>query len=149
MWELTPDTKILSESKLTWLELQKGLKGTPMEVLAPTFVCAEKLSKVNALLLTSVAVLESGWGKSALSKRTKNLFGFQAYDRNPAGAKVFVSYEEGIFFVAEYIRTRYATAGGAYYKGGTLKAMGSLWASDPQWTQKVCSVAATLRRRSQ
>ncbi|HOA64616.1 MAG TPA: hypothetical protein PKL89_02035, partial [Coprothermobacter proteolyticus] len=82
-------------------------------------------------------------------KRTKNLFGFQAYDRNPSGAKVFISYEEGIFFVAEYIRTRYATAGGAYYKGGTLKAMGSLWASDPQWTQKVCSVAATLRRRAQ
>jgi beta-N-acetylglucosaminidase len=149
MWELTPETKIMSASNLTWLQLHLALKGTPLEVLSLSFVCAEKMSGVNALLLTSVAVLESGWGKSPLSQRTKNLFGFQAYDSNPSSmAKVFKSYEEGIFYVADYIKTRYATFGGRYYVDGTLAGMGTLWASDKQWVQKVCSVAGTLKRRA-
>ncbi|WP_018962747.1 glucosaminidase domain-containing protein [Coprothermobacter platensis] len=148
MWELTPDTKIISSSGISWLQFQRALKGTPMETLGPTFACAETVSGVNAVLLSSVAVLESGWGKSPLSKRTKNLFGFQAYDRNPSGAKVFSSYEEGVFFVADYIKTHYASPGGVFYRDGTLKSMGKLWASDPHWVEKVCSVAATLKRRA-
>ncbi|NPV88338.1 N-acetylmuramoyl-L-alanine amidase [Coprothermobacteraceae bacterium] len=148
MWELTLDTKILSTSGVNWRQLGKALRNTPLERLAPSFVAAEKTFGVNALMLASMAVLESAWGKSALSKRTKNLFGFRAYDRNPSGAAVFRTYEQCILIVAKYIGDFYATPGAVYYRGGTIKAMGKLWASDPNWAEKVCGVARTLARRS-
>ena len=74
------------------------------------FVEAQENYGINALLLFTQAVHESGWGTSALAMNKNNLFGWGAFDSNPNNAASFASVAEGINIHAgkslrEYINT--------------------------------------------
>src|SRR5207237_3887427 len=55
----------------------------------------------------------------------------------PNGYLAYDSFEESIRSAADYIGTAYARPGGLHYRGGTIAAVGSVYAADPLWPDKV------------
>ena len=112
-----------------------------MENMGEIFKHAEKRFGVNAYFLASVAVLESNFGKSAIARDKKNLFGFGAYDDDPYGyAHGYHSFAESVVKVADYLNKQYLTQGGADYNGTTTADIGVRYATDKNWSNKVNQV---------
>lgn len=121
------------------------LKGTPMEGMGELFKHAEKRFGVNAYFLTGIAVLESNYGRSAIARDKKNLFGFGAYDDDPYGhAHSYHSFGESVIKVADYLNKNYLTEGGAYYKGTTTADVGMNYALDKKWSEKINRVIKNI-----
>lgn len=113
-----------------------NLKNSPLDGLGKTFKEAEEKYNINALYLFAKAIHESYYGLSEIAQEKKNLFGYQAYDKDPLGnAKPFKSYEESIMFVAESMNNRYLTPPASNYNHPETGAPGSnLCANDGKTT---------------
>ena len=101
-------------------------------------------------------MLESGWGTSAIARYKRNLFGYNAYDRDPwKHARRFSSHARGVAAVAEILRDSYLTPGGTRWYGfTTLRGINRYYASDIHWADKIAVLAnvidylvVTLRER--
>ena len=113
------------------------------------FYYVEQQYNVNGLFVAAIAVHESGWGTSALSLRTKNLFGYGAYDRDPSAyASQFGAYESGIDLVSRVLVKYYLNpkgtpiyneeiAQGTYFHGATVKVVNTAYESDKRWGENV------------
>lgn len=127
----------------------KNDKNNVFKENAEYFYYAEQQYDVNGIFIAAVAIHESGWGTSAISLSKKNLFGYQAYDRNPyESASSFGTYAEGIDLVARVFAKYYLNpvgksiyggekATGTYYKGSTLTSVNSSYASDKNWANAI------------
>ena len=116
---------------------------------AEYFYYIEQQYNINGIFVAAVAIHESGWGTSNISKNKKNLFGYGAYDSDPSGsAYTFQSYAEGIdlvsrVFVKYYLNPKGTpiyggeTATGTYFEGATLTAVNTRYASDKNWANAV------------
>ena len=116
---------------------------------AEYFYYVEQQYNINGIFVAAVAIHESGWGTSNISKNKKNLFGYGAYDSDPSGsAYTFQSYAEGIdlvsrVFVKYYLNPKGTpiyggeTATGTYFEGATLTAVNTRYASDKNWANAV------------
>lgn len=83
------------------------------------FYDAEQKYGINGVFLASIAIHESGWGKSNIAKDKHNLFGFGAYDSSPyESAVTFDSYSEGALTVANWLISNYLNPAGVLLKTG-------------------------------
>lgn len=57
---------IFEPSNVSTKTLKNALEGTNLKELAPAFVKAEKKYGINAIAMTSIAALESGWAKASV-----------------------------------------------------------------------------------
>ena len=81
---ITLDTNLLSKSGASAWAIDEYLKATTsLPPLGTAFIAAEKRYGVNARFLLAAAMHESGWGTSYISRDKHNLFGYNAYDRDP------------------------------------------------------------------
>ena len=139
---------IKSKSAITAKELEYCFEGTGLEGTGKAFVKAEMVSGINAMFMASLAMNESGMGRSSLARNKNNLFGFGANDGNPYGdAYSFDSKDECIMYVAKFLREHYVD--GSYYRGGTIPAVNSVYASDPDWSWKVWNNMLWMERKIQ
>lgn len=114
--------------------LQNGLV-SPLDELACNFLACEEEHKINAIMLASIAALESGWGTSDLSENSNNLFG---WTNNDGEFMEFDSKEECIQYVAQAISEKYLNEDGEYYSGGTtIEHIASLYCDQPEWEKEV------------
>lgn len=116
---------------------------------AEYFYYIEDEYNINGLFVASIAIHESAWGTSNISKKKFNLFGYGAYDSNPYnGAYSFESYAESIDLIARVLVKYYLnpagtkiydgqTASGKYYSGNTLSAVNKRYATDKNWANAV------------
>ena len=116
---------------------------------AEYFYYAEKQYGINGIFLASVAIHESGFGTSSISKDKKNLFGYGAMDSNPyGGAYYFNTYAEGIDLLARVFIKYYLNpngtkiydgniADGRFYSGNTISSVNIKYASDKNWANSV------------
>lgn len=129
---LTNKTNLSSE------DLEKGLINTNLKGLGKDFKNAEEKYGVNAILLMAMAKHETGNGNSYLAKEKNNLFGFNAIDQDPINkAREFEDKSESIDYVAKFLKENYLNKDGKFYNGISTKAIGKLYASDPDWSDKV------------
>ncbi|MFI5284724.1 MAG: glucosaminidase domain-containing protein [Candidatus Dormibacteria bacterium] len=141
----TVDTNLTLPSGETAASLDQFLAGSALAGLGASFMHAETTYHVSARYFVAHAILESGWGTSAIAQFKHNLFGFGADDANPYGdAVTFTSFDACIQYVAQFIATNYLTAGGQFYHGPTLRGMNVDYASDPNWAEKIASIADTI-----
>jgi flagellum-specific peptidoglycan hydrolase FlgJ len=141
----TVDTNLTSPSGETAASLDGFLANSALAGLGASFMQAEATYHVSARYFVAHAILESGWGTSAIAQDKHNLFGFGANDSNPYGdAATFTSFDACIQYVAQFIETHYLTVGGPYYHGPTLRGMNGDYASDPNWAEKIASIADTI-----
>ncbi|MFZ0921150.1 MAG: glucosaminidase domain-containing protein [Candidatus Dormiibacterota bacterium] len=141
----TVDTNLTLPSGETAASLNQFLNGSALAGLGASFMLAETTYHVSARYFVAHAILESGWGTSAIAQYKHNLFGFGADDANPYGdATTFASFDACIQYVAQFIATNYLTVGGQFYHGPTLRGMNVDYASDPNWAEKIASIADTI-----
>ena len=153
----TPNTDVLSVSGYAaWMIDETLGLTTPLPRLGAAFMRAERDEGINARYLVAHAMLESGWGTSAIARYKRNLFGYNAYDRDPwKHARRFASHARGVTTVAAILRESYLTPGGRRWYGfTTLRGINRYYASDVHWADKVAVLAnvvdylvVTLRER--
>lgn len=95
----------------------------------------------NALMTFSLAINESGWGRSNLAINKKNLFGHSAYDSDPNAATGYKDVSEGILYHNQYyINSLYSNVNSSIskgtYFGDKSSGMNIHYASDPHWGEK-------------
>lgn len=152
---ITKNIKLNQPSGLTLNEFKKVLSGNSqdkdkiIENNAEYFYYAEKQYGVNGIFIASVAVHESNWGTSSIAKQKKNLFGYGAYDRDPAGSAYnFTDYSECIDLLGRVFAKYYVNppgtaiydnqkASGKYYHGATLEGVNTKYATDKNWANAV------------
>lgn len=141
----TVDTNLTLPSGETAASLDQFLNGSALAGLGASFMQAEATYHVSARYFVAHAILESGWGTSAIAQYKYNLFGFGADDANPYGdAMTFTSFNACIQYVAQFIATNYLSPTGRFYHGPTLRGMNVDYASDPNWAEKIASIADTI-----
>jgi beta-N-acetylglucosaminidase len=141
----TVDTNLTLPSGETAASLDQFLDGSALAGLGGSFMQAEATYHVSARYFVAHAILESGWGTSSIAQNKHNLFGFGADDANPYGdAMTFPSFDACIQYVAQFIATNYLVPTGRFYHGPTLRGMNVDYASDPNWAEKIASIADTI-----
>ena len=145
---ITLDTNLLSRSGTSAWAIDEYLRAnTPLPALGAAFMAAEEKYGVNARFLLAAAMHESGWGTSSISRRKHNLFGYNAYDRDPGRyASAYRGYAAGIDDVARFIKEAYLTPDGRWWGGRpTLRAMQRYWSSSGSWGERVSRIASSIR----
>ncbi len=116
---------------------------------AEYFYYVEQQYNINGMFVAAVAIHESAWGTSNIAQSKRNLFGYQAYDRDPYGnAQGFSTYAEGIDLVSRVFVKYYINppgtaiyngekAVGTYYKGSTISSVNVSYATDKNWANGV------------
>ena len=119
---------------------------TPLRGLGSAFMQAERRYDVNARYLVAHAMHESDSGTSFIARSKHNLFGYNAYDRDPSGAATrFNSAARGIAAVAEFVSRSYLSPSGRWWTGApTLRGM-HYYASDPHWGQAIVDRANKMQ----
>lgn len=110
-----------------------------------TFIDCQNKYGVNALMVYSMAIHESGYGSSGFAEGIYNLFGWGAYDSDPSQAEEYSSIKENIKKqMGENLRY-YMDYSHSYYHGTCIGNKGTgfnvLYASDADWSMKICSYA--------
>lgn len=133
---------VLIPSYLSSEQLERGLLGE-LKQYAPYFIQAEQDTGINAIFLSSVATLESGWGKSKVAKTKNNLFGWTA----KGGYRSFKSPQECIAFVAEQIKALYLTPGGIYFNGFEVEDVNVRYNGRQSWENNVTQIMSQITAR--
>lgn len=113
--------------------------------LGYAFYYSQENYGMNALINLALASLESGSGKSNISRLKYNLFGHGAVDSNPTeGAATYALPEMGVYDNAFYWYTYgYSFPSDARFYGGQLgnKVNGAnvKYSSDPYWGEKIAA----------
>ena len=131
------DMPITQPSGLTADAFEQALAGTGLAGLGEALIRAEAATGINSLVLAGIIAHESGWGSSALARDKNNLAGLGAYDDCPGMAIRFDSREECIFYLARLIAD-----------GGSLEEIGTWYASDPTWAEKVAGCMRVIGEKN-
>ena len=132
------------EDAVNKIKSDNKLKG-----LYSSFLDAEKKYNVNAIILTSIACLESGYGTSKLATEKNNLFGLDAPDELKGTGKFgsgFKDKETCIDYAGHRIGKQYLeldnSAKWRYCDGKKdLYSIGNKWCETRGWAEKVISIA--------
>lgn len=132
------------ESGVTEEQLESALYRDLSEY-ADVFIECEKKYGVNAILLASLAALESGWARSDLAMDKNNLFGWKQSSGEYAS---FESKEKCILEVAEAISEKYLSETGEYYTGDTLiENVAEYYSPSKEWIDLLKEVANGIMER--
>lgn len=110
--------------------------------LGSTLISVQNAYGVNAAMILSVAINESGWGKSKIALEKNNLFGLNAVDTNPGqSANTYESPKDCVEqFAKHYMSKGYLDPQDWRYYGGIFGnkeiGIGVKYASDPYWGEK-------------
>ena len=106
---------------------------------------------MNALLVYSIGILESGNGQSEYARKRNNLFGIAAYDSNPDAADYFPSVEQCIKEEMGILLRGYTDINDFRFFGPHLGNKGSgvnvKYAGDPYWGMKIAAIAYSIDKR--
>jgi hypothetical protein len=144
---ITLDTNLLSKSGVSAWAIDEYLEAaTPLPPLGAAFVHAEQKYGINARFLLAAAVHESGWGKGYIARAKHNLFGYNAYDRDPLRfASAYGTFAANIDDTARFIKDAYLTRTGRWWGGQpTLRSMQQFWSSSHTWGINVSRIVTSI-----
>lgn len=139
-------TNIFEPSNISTTTLKKALEGTSLEELAPAFVKAEKKYGINAIAMTSIAALESGWGKSRRAVNDNNLTGLGVYSDSAKGINANTK-EKNILMTAERLATHYSKPGQMYYNGTGFDGVNRKYSASKTWGWKCENIAFRIMNK--
>ena len=119
---------------------------------ASYFMQMQQIYGINPMLLLTISINETGWGRSSIAIHKRNLFGMAAYDSNVGAATSYNSVQESVLDVAALLTRSYfdATTSYNYYYGPILgnkeTGVNVKYASDPYWGEKAAAHYYTLDR---
>ena len=142
------DTRLLTRSGASAWAIDEYLAAhTSLPPLGASFMAAERKYGINARFLLAAALHESGWGSGYIARVKHNLFGYNAYDRDPVRyATAYRTYAANIDDTARFIKDFYLTPGGRWWGGRpTLRSMQRFWSSSGRWGTNVSRIARSIR----
>lgn len=145
--ELAKTITVLRPSFIDIKTIDNYVKNAGLYGYGNAFMEAEKQSGIGADYLLAIAIHESGWGSNDWWKSWNNCFSWGITDNGPNSEAYKVknmSKYDAIVYIAKQIKALYLTRGGAYYKGETLSAIGTYYASDGSWASAVISINANF-----
>lgn len=117
-----------------------------------SFINAQNTYGMNALLIYSLACLESGYGTSGYALERNNLFGWAAYDGDPNQAAYYNSVEEAINAHMGVNLRGYTNIDDPRFFGSHVGNKGSgfnvKYASDPYWGYKIAAIAYAVDKKA-
>ena len=125
---------LLLKSELTESQLNENLKGD-FQGKAHLFLTAEEETGVNAVLIASLAALESGWGKYPNSQN--NYFGWY-------GDTYYTNADDSILDVAQRIKELYLSESGAYFSGYGVRDVNEYYSESSEWSLLVEEMMAQI-----
>lgn len=138
------------ESNLTTYELSKILQGTNMLEVASFIIESEKEYGVNALFITSLIALESGWNTSYRASTQNNLTGHAVYSSSSRGSN-FSSKYDNIMTTVKMIKEEYLSSSGSCYNGLSIWSVNEKYCLksdkrtiDYDWSKKINMIANEL-----
>ena len=134
---------VLSTCGLSESQLSNGLKKT-LKKYARAFLEAEQTYNVNAVFLSAVAALESGWGESSIARNRNNLFGWTG----SSGYRYFDSVPECIMYVAKHLRSNYLTPGGSCFRGYEVEDISKCYCPGGNWASSVRSIMRMIQSQA-
>ncbi len=138
----------ISDSTLNSFLKSMYSTGSVMKNEGASFIDAQNKYGCNALLIYSMACLESAYGTSYYAVNRNNLFGWSAYDDSPGNASSFSSVAacvneqmgRNLYWFMDYTNSRYfGTCLGNKGAGVNVK-----YASDPYWGMKISAIAYSI-----
>jgi hypothetical protein len=147
--ELAKTITVLRPSFIDIKTIDNYVKNTGLYGYGNAFMEAEKQSGIGADYLVAIAIHESGWGSNDWWKSWNNCFSWGITDSGPNSEAYKVknmSKSEAIVYIAKQIKALYLTKGGTYYKGETLSAIGTYYASDGSWASAVININANFTK---
>ena len=139
-------------------DVRKISSTSVMQNLGYAFMNGQVKYDMNALLLYSLAILESGSGTSNIAKSKFNLFGWGAIDTSPGqSASEYVHPAQSVdqqmkHNLEAYTHVSSSSAVGNHFRGAYFgnKANGFnlMYASDPYWGMKVAGIAFTIDKEN-
>lgn len=134
---------VLSTCGLTESQLANGLYYN-LKQYAWAFLEAEKEYNINAVFLSAVAALESGWGRSTLAINKNNFFGW----RGSNGWASFNSPYDGIMHVAKTLRKNYLTPGGSCFNGYEVEDIAICYCPGGGWAGQIRNIMAMIKNNA-
>lgn len=131
---------VLSTCGLTINTLANGLHGN-LKKYAADFLEAEKIYNVNAVFLSAIAALESGWGSSSLARNKNNFFGW----KGGSGFMSFNTPREGILFVARNLKNNYLTPGGSCFRGYEVEDVAKSYCPGGNWARQIYGIMNMIK----
>lgn len=144
------------KSNITSLQLENAINKIKhdhkLKGLGSAFLEAENRYNVNAIILASIACLESGYGTSKLAIEKNNLFGLDAslskVGSNDYGSG-YKTKEECINYAAHRIGRQYIeldeTCKWRYVNAKDIYSVGKKWCVTSGWADKVISIANKIQ----
>lgn len=113
--------------------------------ISEAFVFCEEQYGVNAVALSSIAALESGWGRSELAQTKNNLFGWR---NNDGDYMYFETKEDCVEHVAEFLSVNYLSEDGKFYNDGTeIEDIASFYSESSEWKNLVEDIFYQIKDR--
>lgn len=113
-----------------------------------TFINAQNNYGMNALLIYSLACLESAYGTSNFALDRNNLFGWNAFDSDPGSASWFSSIESAVNEHMGINLRGYTNINDSRFFGSHVGNKGSgfnvKYAADPYWGYKIAAIAYSI-----
>ncbi|MEG0359750.1 MAG: glucosaminidase domain-containing protein, partial [Anaerorhabdus sp.] len=113
-----------------------------------TFINAQNTYGMNALLIYSLACLESAYGTSGYALERNNLFGWNAFDSDPNQASYFSSIEAAVNEHMGINLRGYTNIEDSRFFGSHVGNKGSgfnvKYAADPYWGYKIAAIAYSI-----
>ena len=105
------------------------------------FIAMEEKYGINPIMLLSISINESGWGRSYYAVDRYNIFGMSAFDSSTGSAKKYDCPYGSVLDAADWLAYAYLQIGyGAHYNGAYLGnkdgGINVSYASDPLWGEK-------------
>ena len=137
--DLTQPVHIIAEDFDLYFERRQMKE---MYGLGRALVSAQDKYSINAVYIMAHAAWESGWGKSKIARKKKNLFGYGAFGASPMNsAWTFNSFADSIDVVMYYVKQDYLAPDGRYWGGSpTLAGMSKKYATDNNWKFGIVSI---------
>jgi hypothetical protein len=124
------------------------LKSEKRQELLRGITTASMKHGINPMFILALAILESGWGRSAIARLKNNLFGYGAFDSDPFNAAwTFKDYEDCCDQVMQKVKAAYLVPAGAFFNGATLKGMNVKYSTDRGvngWAYKLRSLMNSM-----
>lgn len=134
---------VLRQSNITVEQLENALYHD-LKKYSFAFVEAEEITGIDAIFLSSLAALESGWATSNVAQEYNNLFGWTLGNGD---YKYFNSKSECILYVADYIKTHYLTEGGKYFNGYEIEDINKKYNGRESWENEIKEIYNQIYNR--
>ena len=128
-------------SNLTKEQMYKMLEGTALVTIVDALHWYEQEYGVNAIFITSIVALESGWGESSLARTHNNLTGYIGQNGD---YYAFADWGESVQETFRLISEEYVSEDGLFYNGKSVWNINTRYCELDSWSGKIVSIGNDL-----